>query len=69
MRACLFAIVGCARNNSPGESGHDNDDHIGHVIPAHKPKTFPDAVRRLRDLNDQFRPRPEGAGSPSPTGS
>ena len=33
--------------------GHD-EEHAGHVIPAHKPRTFPDAVRRLRELNDQF---------------
>src|SRR5207237_2588964 len=24
------------------------------VIPAHKPKAFPEAVRRLRELNDQI---------------
>ena len=50
--AGLLLIVGCGGEHSPGESGHDNEDHAGHVIPAHKPKTFPDAVRRLRELND-----------------
>ena len=44
--------AGCGGENSPGEPGPDNEDHAGHVIPAHKPKTFPDAVRRLRELND-----------------
>ena len=44
--ACLFVIVGCAETDSPGP------DHAGHVNPAHKPKSFPEAVQRLRELND-----------------
>jgi hypothetical protein len=47
---CLIALAGCHREPSPG---HD-EGHVGHVIPAHKPKTFPDAVRRLRDLNPEI---------------
>ena len=44
--ASLVLIIGCG-----GEDSSD-EDHAGHVIPAHKPKSFPDAVRRLRELND-----------------
>jgi hypothetical protein len=44
----LLMIPGCGEEHSPG------DEHTGHVIPAHKPRTFPDAVRRLRELNDQL---------------
>ncbi len=51
---CLIALVGCHAENSPGNANGHEDDHAGHVIPAHKPRTFPDAVRRLRELNDQF---------------
>ena len=52
--ACLIALVGLPRRAlSRRAAGHD-EDHVGHVIPAHKPKTFPDAVRRLRELNDQI---------------
>ena len=32
----------------------DRRNHVGHVIPSHKPKDFPSAVRRLRELNDQI---------------
>jgi hypothetical protein len=53
----LVVLAGCRGDNSPGE----NHDHIGHVIPAHKPKAFPQAVGRLRELNDQF-VREAGAG-------
>ena len=48
--ASLIALAGC---HGEHRSGHD-DIHIGHVIPAHKPKSFPDAVRRLRELNPQI---------------
>jgi hypothetical protein len=51
--AFLLAPAGCQGEHSPGEA-HEDDDHVGHVIPAHKPKVFPQAVRRLRELNDQF---------------
>ena len=48
----LLASEGCGGEHPPGASA--GEDHIGHVIPAHKPAAFPDAVRRLRELNDQF---------------
>jgi hypothetical protein len=51
---CLIALAGCQAENSPGDANGHDEDHAGHIIPAHKPKNFPDAVRRLRDLNDQF---------------
>jgi hypothetical protein len=48
---CLLALMsaGC-RGDHPAEGDHD-EDHIGHVIPAHKPKDFPAAVHKLRELN------------------
>jgi hypothetical protein len=46
---CLLAPAGCGVGSS--EAG---DDHAGHVIPAHKPKNLPEAVRRLRTLNEQI---------------
>ena len=53
--ACLIGLAGChAENPRDNANGHE-EEHAGHVIPAHKPKTFPDAVHRLRELNDQFR--------------
>ncbi len=43
--ACLVVVAGCRQEEPPGdELGHDQG-HTGHVIPAHKPKTFPEAVR------------------------
>jgi hypothetical protein len=48
----LLGLAGCRGEHSPGED-HDHD-HIGHVIPAHKPRAFPEAVRRLRELNDRL---------------
>jgi hypothetical protein len=50
--ACLIAVAGCQGKDSA--SAEDEDEHVGHVIPAHKPKTFPDAVRRLRELHPQI---------------
>jgi hypothetical protein len=47
---CVLAIAGCGGDQSPGE----DHEHAAHVIPAHKPRTFPDAVRRLRELNDRL---------------
>ncbi len=47
----LLASEGCGGEHPPVGAG---EDHIGHVIPAHKPAAFPDAIRRLRELNDQF---------------
>ncbi len=61
MAGCLLVLAGCRGEHSPGESNDSEEDHIGHVIPAHKPKTFPQAVDRLRELNDQFL-RDGGAG-------
>jgi hypothetical protein len=52
--ACLIVLAGCRAENSPGDANGHEEEHAGHVIPAHKPKTFPDAVRRLRELNDRF---------------
>jgi hypothetical protein len=49
--ALLLMFVGCRGEHSPGE---DHQDHAGHVIPAHKPKSFPEAVLRLRELNDRL---------------
>jgi hypothetical protein len=48
----LLARAGCHAENSSGEANGNEEEHTGHVIPAHKPKTFPDAVRRLRELNE-----------------
>ena len=48
---CLLVLVGCRGEHPPGDR---QEDHVGHVIPAHKPKAFPQAVSRLRELNDQF---------------
>ena len=50
----LSVIVGCGAANSPGKSDRAGEEEVGHVIPAHKPRAFPQAVRRLRELNDQF---------------
>ena len=50
----LLAVAGCRGEHSPGQDGGHDQDHVGHVIPAHKPKSFPEAVRRLRELNDQI---------------
>jgi hypothetical protein len=51
--AALLAAAGCG-GDSPGADDDHDDGHAGHVIPAHRPKTFPDAVRRLRELNDRI---------------
>ncbi len=61
----MLLFAGCGGEHSPGESGNDKEDHAGHVIPAHKPKTFPDAVRRLRDLNDALVRDLSGQRAPS----
>ncbi|MGP0066803.1 MAG: hypothetical protein ACLQGP_24835 [Isosphaeraceae bacterium] len=52
--ACLLGLAGCRGGHSPGQAEDGHEDHVGHVIPAHKPKAFPQAVHRLRELNDQF---------------
>jgi hypothetical protein len=51
--ACLIACAGCRGGQSPGET-EAPEEHAGHIIPAHKPKDFPAAVRRLRELNVQI---------------
>jgi hypothetical protein len=51
--ACLIASAGCRGGHSPGEA-EAPEEHAGHVIPAHKPKDFPSAVRRLRELDAQI---------------
>jgi hypothetical protein len=66
--SCLIAFVGCQAKNSPGHAKDHEDEHAGHVIPAHKPKTFPAAVHRLRELNDQFLRDGVTEKSGSPTG-
>jgi hypothetical protein len=50
--ACLLGVAGCRQQASPGDS--HGQASTGHVIPAHKPKTFPDAVLRLREMNDRI---------------
>ena len=54
-----LAAGGCGGGDSPGAGGDHDEDHAGHVIPAHRPKTFPEAVRHLRELNDQITHDPE----------
>jgi hypothetical protein len=66
LAACLLALAGCRDQTSPSEAHGDHEEHAGHVIPAHKPKTFPEAVHRLRELNDQIgREVVAGATAPS----
>ena len=60
----LLILAGCRGEHSPGDDHDHHGDHIGHVIPAHKPKTFPDAVHRLRELNDEIA-RSMGKGQPA----
>lgn len=52
--ACLLAPCGCGGAGSPGDTHSREGEHAGHVIPAHKPRTFPDAVRKLRELNERI---------------
>jgi hypothetical protein len=49
--ACVLALQGCRGDHSHQGGEGEEEEHHGHVIPAHKPRTFPDAVRRLRELN------------------
>ena len=67
---CLRRLArrGLRRDRSPGGTRSHEDEHAGHVIPAHKPKTFPAAVHRLRELNDQFCATGSPRGAASPTG-
>jgi hypothetical protein len=48
---CLLLLQGCREGYRQHAGDGEEDEHRGHVIPAHKPRTFPDAVRRLRELN------------------
>ncbi len=48
MFSILLAVAGCDGGGVPGA----HEEHVGHVIPAHRPATFPDAVRRLRALDE-----------------
>jgi hypothetical protein len=50
--ACLLTLSGCRGDHSSGVDGDQHAEHAGHIVPAHKPKTFGDAVRRLRALNE-----------------
>ena len=63
---CLLPVAGCDSARSQNEPGKHEEEHIGHVIPAHKPRSFPRAVSRCRELNDQI----SGAvahGNPNPS--
>ncbi len=50
----LAVLAGCRGETSSGPSEGREAEHAGHVIPAHRPRTYPDAVHRLRELNDQM---------------
>ncbi len=54
---CLLPACGCkSESASAMEDDHDHDhddDHAGHHAPAHKPKDLPEAVKRLRELNEK----------------
>jgi hypothetical protein len=67
LAACVLAVAGCRGGSSPGADPDHHEDHAGHIIPAHRPKTFPEAVRRLRELNDliaHFAGKTEPAAAP-----
>jgi hypothetical protein len=50
---CLIITVGCHRDRSE-ENAQDHHEHVGHIIPAHKPKNFPEAIVRLRELSREI---------------
>jgi hypothetical protein len=54
LSACLLSLFGCQAGQSPGGPKSDGAEHPGHVVPAHKPRTFPEAVARLKELNRQL---------------
>ncbi len=64
--ACLLPVAGCDSARSQGEAGRHDEHHIGHVIPAHKPRSFPQAVARCRELNNQIKER-VARGNPNPS--
>lgn len=51
---CFLGLSGCRRDPHSAKEREAPEEHAGHVIPVHKPKDFPSAVRRLRELNDQI---------------
>ncbi len=65
--AILLIVAGCDRDRRSRVVSNGHGEHAGHVIPAHKPRTFPDAVRRLKTLDETIgRGVAEGsAGRPS----
>jgi hypothetical protein len=48
---CLVTLAGCHKDPSASAEHDQEHEHAGHFIPAHKPKSFPQAIRRLRELN------------------
>jgi hypothetical protein len=48
----LLSIAGCRSESKPG--AEEEEEHAGHVIPAHKPKSFPEAVHRLTALSERI---------------
>ncbi len=63
---CLLPVAGCDSGKSQGEAGRHDEEHIGHVIPAHKPRSFPRAVTRCRELNNQIK-ETVARGNPNPS--
>ncbi len=50
----VIATSGCRPDRGSGQEHDQKEEHAGHVIPAHKPRSFPEAVRRMRSLNEQI---------------
>jgi len=50
---CLLPASGCKSEPATATADDHDDDHAGHHAPAHKPKDLPEAVKRLRELNDK----------------
>jgi hypothetical protein len=54
---CAVGLAGCGGGQKAEDGhdhGHDHDhEHAAHVVPAHKPRTYPQAVQRLRTFQDQ----------------
>ncbi|MDX2037638.1 MAG: hypothetical protein SFX72_13380 [Isosphaeraceae bacterium] len=48
--ACAAILAGCSADD---HDDHD-EDHIGHEIPAHKPRDLPQAVSSIRALAREF---------------
>lgn len=62
--AILFALAGCESERRSAGEPDDHAGHAGHVVPAHKPRSFPDAVRRLQALDEAIG-RGGAAGRPA----